>query len=103
MAKINELGRPVYFVSSQFEQFQTMVENTLVVVAEHSGKLNSLPNAHALGILGLQKTELENVYTFVPAYLRVTEAERNWRKSIQTMKTKNHMLDKLINGLNTLF
>lgn len=80
LAKINELGRPVYFVSSQFEQFQTMVENTLVVVAEHSGKLNSLPNAHALGILGLQKTELENVYTFVPAYLRVTEAERNWKE-----------------------
>jgi tRNA threonylcarbamoyladenosine biosynthesis protein TsaB len=80
LAKINELGKPVYFVSSQFEQFRKIIEDTLIVVAEHSGNLNSLPSAHALGILGYQKQELENVYTFVPAYLRVTEAERNWKE-----------------------
>jgi tRNA threonylcarbamoyladenosine biosynthesis protein TsaB len=80
LAKINELGRPVYFVSSQFEDFRTLVEDTLIVVAEHSGSLNSLPSAYALGLLGLQSPTLENVYTFVPEYLRVTEAERNWKE-----------------------
>ena len=57
-----------------------MVEDTLRVIAEHSTTLNSLPNAYALGLLGLQKQALENYYTFVPAYLRVTEAERNWKE-----------------------
>lgn len=78
--KINELGRPVYFVTTQFKDFQQLVEDTLIVVAEHSSDLNSLPNAYALGLLGMNRQELENVYTFVPAYLRVTEAERNWKE-----------------------
>lgn len=78
--KINELGRPVYFVTSQYAEFKEMVEDTLVVVADHSDNLNSLPNAYALGLLGLQQTKLENVYNFVPTYLRVTEAERNWKE-----------------------
>ncbi|WP_251920973.1 tRNA (adenosine(37)-N6)-threonylcarbamoyltransferase complex dimerization subunit type 1 TsaB [Pediococcus acidilactici] len=80
LAKINELGRSVYFINNHFEKFQPMVEDTLRVIAEHSTTLNSLPNAYALGLLGLQKQALENYYTFVPAYLRVTEAERNWKE-----------------------
>ena len=80
LAKINELGRSVYFINNPFEKFQPMVEDTLRVIAEHSTTLNSLPTAYALGLLGLQKQALENYYTFVPAYLRVTEAERNWKE-----------------------
>ena len=80
LLKINEFGKSVYFVTNAYEKFRTAVENTLTVVPNHSLEVNSLPNAYALGILGYQSTKTENVFTFVPSYLRVTEAERNWKE-----------------------
>ncbi|AEV94808.1 tRNA (adenosine(37)-N6)-threonylcarbamoyltransferase complex dimerization subunit type 1 TsaB [Pediococcus claussenii] len=78
---LNGLGKSVYFISTDFDKFQLEIEDTLKVIAEHSNRLNNLPNAFALGLLGFQKQELENVFSFIPNYLRKTEAERTWETS----------------------
>lgn len=38
-----------------------------------------LPRASVLGFLGMDK-ETEEVHTFIPSYLKLAEAEENWRK-----------------------
>ena len=38
-----------------------------------------LPRAGVLGILGMNKIP-ENIHTFIPSYMKLAEAEENWRK-----------------------
>lgn len=77
--QINQIGKSVNFITTDFKDFRESIENTLVVPSSHLDGWNALPNAYFLGLMGLKKNELENVYTAVPQYLRVTEAERNWK------------------------
>lgn len=62
--------------AKHIETFEEQLHNRLSVAAPQF----HLPKAGVLGLLGLAH-EAEEVHTFTPEYLKLAEAEENWRKA----------------------
>ena len=51
----------------------------------------NLPNAYVLGKLGLHAEPVAHPFNFVPRYLRLTEAEVEWKKRHPQEETKPYV------------
>ena len=74
------LRQPAVFVGADVEKFADEIRATLGAKANLADPLRAYPRASRLALLGLHAKPV-SVMDFVPTYLRLTEAERNWLKT----------------------
>lgn len=86
LSEVAMLGLPTVFVGVDVPLFHEAIATTLGGQASFADPVSALPNAGRLGLLG-EVAEPVSVFTFVPRYLRLTEAERNW---LDTHDDKGH-------------
>lgn len=80
LAEVAILAQPVTFVGVDVPKFTGDIEGALGASAHFVDAVSALPRASRLGALG-RFAPTTNVFTFVPRYLRLTEAEVNWLKT----------------------
>lgn len=86
LRELNELNQPVFFLSPDFEKHETLIYESGIetIHAPNSSHLLRPSN-----LLMLSETEpTVPAHEVVPNYLRVTEAEANWKK--RQKAGKNH-------------
>ncbi|PWF99397.1 tRNA (adenosine(37)-N6)-threonylcarbamoyltransferase complex dimerization subunit type 1 TsaB [Levilactobacillus bambusae] len=71
-------NEPIYAIGDA-ENFKTELEAAWSQVVFGTPAVN-LPRAGVLGLLGTQGTPITDVDNFVPRYLRLTQAEAEWRE-----------------------
>ncbi|WP_125705269.1 tRNA (adenosine(37)-N6)-threonylcarbamoyltransferase complex dimerization subunit type 1 TsaB [Lacticaseibacillus daqingensis] len=74
------LNQPVTFVGADVPQFRATIEEALGSAAHFVDAIDALPHASRLAQLGGHAAPVSPI-TFVPRYLRLTEAETNWLKT----------------------
>ncbi|WP_203624300.1 MULTISPECIES: tRNA (adenosine(37)-N6)-threonylcarbamoyltransferase complex dimerization subunit type 1 TsaB [unclassified Lacticaseibacillus] len=80
LEELKLLRQPSTFVGSDVAKFTEPIKATLGASAHFVDALANLPQAGRLALLGARRTPVD-VTTFVPRYLRLTEAETNWLKT----------------------
>lgn len=85
LTELTELLQPyssIVFAGSDAHQFTEFFKEHLI------GKemiwttgVCDYPQAYQLGLLALKAQPLENIHCYVPAYLRLTQAEKQWQKN----------------------
>lgn len=80
LQELKLLRQPSTFVGSDVAKFAEPIKATLGASAHFVDPLANLPRAGRLAMLGARGTPVD-VTSFVPRYLRLTEAETNWLKT----------------------
>ena len=80
LGELKLLRQPSTFVGSDVVKFTESIKATLGASAHFVDALANLPQAGRLAMLGARRSPVD-VTTFVPRYLRLTEAETNWLKT----------------------
>ncbi|KRN23014.1 tRNA (adenosine(37)-N6)-threonylcarbamoyltransferase complex dimerization subunit type 1 TsaB [Lacticaseibacillus camelliae] len=80
LQELKLLRQPSTFVGSDVAKFADPIKATLGASAHFVDSLSNLPQAGRLALLGANKSPVD-VTSFVPRYLRLTEAETNWLKT----------------------
>lgn len=90
LAKLNELDQKTLLlgdVTPKLADYLTDLADNLVLMPPAC----SLPSAYQLALLGQNETPITNLADFVPAYLRITEAEATWQKQNPTAKAQEYV------------
>ncbi|KRL39590.1 tRNA (adenosine(37)-N6)-threonylcarbamoyltransferase complex dimerization subunit type 1 TsaB [Lacticaseibacillus manihotivorans] len=80
LEEVRVLRQPAVFVGADVEKFADEIRSTLGAKANLADPLRAYPRASRIALLGMHAKPV-SVFDFVPTYLRVTEAERNWLKT----------------------
>lgn len=80
LAELALLKQPVTFIGGDVAKFRDAIKARLGAQAHFVDAVSALPQAGRLALLGQQATPVPPA-TFVPRYLRLTEAETNWLKT----------------------
>lgn len=80
LAELRLLHQPSTFVGSDVAQFADQIKARLGASAHFGDAMTNLPRAGRLAMLGATKAPAD-ITSFVPRYLRLTEAETNWLKT----------------------
>ncbi|WP_261810689.1 tRNA (adenosine(37)-N6)-threonylcarbamoyltransferase complex dimerization subunit type 1 TsaB [Levilactobacillus humaensis] len=75
---INEYGEPVWFLGDA-SHFTELIDTTISAATPNVSAWMNLPQAATIGLLGRHETPVKDVDQFVPNYLRLTQAEAEWR------------------------
>ncbi|BDZ30071.1 tRNA (adenosine(37)-N6)-threonylcarbamoyltransferase complex dimerization subunit type 1 TsaB [Lactiplantibacillus sp. WILCCON 0030] len=75
LAAIHE---PIVFVGSDVTQYAPALQAQLGEQFVRAQPQLDLPQAVVLGLMGRTATPVEKIHAFVPNYLRLTQAEREW-------------------------
>ncbi|CUS26731.1 peptidase M22, glycoprotease [Paucilactobacillus oligofermentans DSM 15707 = LMG 22743] len=78
--KINEKQQPVLIVGDILPEFKNQFETNSKFITL-GNEQSSFPSAFQLGLMGAKINPVSDIDSFVPDYLRITEAEMNWQKS----------------------
>ena len=70
---------PIVFVGSDVAPYADTLQANLGPRFVRAATQLDLPQATVLGLLGRTATPVENIHAFVPNYLRLTQAERDWQ------------------------
>lgn len=77
-------------VGEDYSKHQETFEKYLAERVKVAPPQQHIPKASALGILGLS-SEAEEVHTFIPNYLKLAEAEENWRNAHPDLVEDNYV------------
>lgn len=91
VANLVEMKAPVWFVGQDVAIYAETLKLQLADNFHQVSHAENLPNAFVLGQLGLQATPVEHPFNFVPKYLRLTEAEVEWKKKHPHEDTKPYV------------
>lgn len=83
---LKERNQPQIFVGTDVDLFKTQIIDILGEQAHFAPQFLNVPQAYILGLIGKDKTPVEQE-TFIPNYLRLTQAESQW---LETHSDKDH-------------
>ena len=69
---------PIVFIGSDVTQYETALQAQLGDQFVRAQSQLDLPQAVVLGLMGRTAAPVKEIHTFVPNYLRLTQAERDW-------------------------
>jgi len=90
-AKLLEMHKPVWFVGQYVSVYAAFLQDQLGPYFHQVSDAMNLPNAYVLGKLGLHAEPVAHPFNFVPRYLRLTEAEVEWKKRHPQEETKPYV------------
>lgn len=76
--QLTAFHEPIVFIGSDVAQYATALQAQLGDQFVRAQPQLDLPQASVLGLMGLTATPVTEIHTFVPNYLRLTQAERDW-------------------------
>ncbi|WAA12569.1 tRNA (adenosine(37)-N6)-threonylcarbamoyltransferase complex dimerization subunit type 1 TsaB [Fervidibacillus halotolerans] len=79
--KLNEYNEHVLMIGENAPTFQSVFETTLKDRVNFASVTVHNPRPGELGLIGMDQPEVD-VYSFVPNYLRLAEAEAKWREKM---------------------
>ncbi|WP_412988674.1 tRNA (adenosine(37)-N6)-threonylcarbamoyltransferase complex dimerization subunit type 1 TsaB [Pediococcus siamensis] len=82
---------PVYFVGADVATYANYLTEQLGSAFNRVSPAQDLPSAYVLGQLGSQAKPVSQPFDFVPNYLRLTEAEVEWKKHHPQEDTKPYV------------
>jgi len=82
---------PVWFVGQYVSVYAAFLQDQLGPYFHQVSDAMNLPNAYVLGILGFHAEPVAHPFNFVPRYLRLTEAEVEWKKRHPQEETKPYV------------
>ncbi|WP_429970625.1 tRNA (adenosine(37)-N6)-threonylcarbamoyltransferase complex dimerization subunit type 1 TsaB [Fructilactobacillus sp. Tb1] len=80
VAQVKEYDESIIFLGEDVEKY---AERLQTIFGDHFKTMvgiDNLPQAAKLGIYGEQQTPMKDIDSFVPKYLRLTQAEADWQK-----------------------
>ncbi|ALO03635.1 tRNA (adenosine(37)-N6)-threonylcarbamoyltransferase complex dimerization subunit type 1 TsaB [Lactiplantibacillus paraplantarum] len=72
-------NEPITFIGSDVDQYTSILQTALPNQFVRAAPQLDLPQAAVLGLLGQTMTPVAEIHNFVPNYLRLTQAEREWQ------------------------
>jgi len=75
---VKEYAEPVWFLGDA-DHFTELINTTVSAATPRISPWLNLPQVATIGLLGQQMTPVKDVDRFVPNYLRLTQAEAEWR------------------------
>ncbi|AYG36506.1 tRNA (adenosine(37)-N6)-threonylcarbamoyltransferase complex dimerization subunit type 1 TsaB [Lactiplantibacillus pentosus] len=76
LAAYNE---PIIFIGSDVDKYAAPLQQQLTTQFVRAQPQLDLPQAAVLGLMGRTMTPVSEIHNFVPNYLRLTQAERDWQ------------------------
>lgn len=76
LAAYNE---PIIFIGSDVDKYAAPLQQQLTTQFVRAQPQFDLPQAAVLGLMGRTMTPVSEIHNFVPNYLRLTQAERDWQ------------------------
>ncbi|EQM55048.1 endopeptidase [Lactiplantibacillus plantarum EGD-AQ4] len=76
LAAYNE---PITFIGSDVDKYAAPLQQQLTTQFVRAQPQLDLPQAAVLGLMGRTMTPVSEIHNFVPNYLRLTQAERDWQ------------------------
>ncbi|MCO7175501.1 tRNA (adenosine(37)-N6)-threonylcarbamoyltransferase complex dimerization subunit type 1 TsaB [Sporolactobacillus kofuensis] len=76
LAELSKLNKPVLFLSNDFDKWGELLRTYPFAVLGESTQ--NVPRAAELARIGIQKKPVLDIHHFLPAYLRLAEAEAKW-------------------------
>ncbi|WP_409021509.1 tRNA (adenosine(37)-N6)-threonylcarbamoyltransferase complex dimerization subunit type 1 TsaB [Dellaglioa sp. P0083] len=86
MNELKERNRPQIFVGTDVDLFKEQIIDILGDQAQFPASFLNIPQAFVLGLIGKDKEPVDQE-TFIPNYLRLTQAETQW---LETHSDKDH-------------
>ncbi|WP_047998964.1 tRNA (adenosine(37)-N6)-threonylcarbamoyltransferase complex dimerization subunit type 1 TsaB [Lactiplantibacillus herbarum] len=77
--QLAQYPEPLVFIGTDVEQYATDLQAQLADRFVRAQAQLDLPQATVLGLIGRQLPPVEHIHDFVPDYLRLTQAERDWQ------------------------
>ncbi|WP_318767069.1 tRNA (adenosine(37)-N6)-threonylcarbamoyltransferase complex dimerization subunit type 1 TsaB [Lactiplantibacillus carotarum] len=77
--KLVTYQEPIMFVGADVAQYEDALRAQLGDLFQRAQPQLDLPQASVVGLMGLTATPVEHLHAFVPNYLRLTQAERDWQ------------------------
>ncbi|NLR09947.1 MULTISPECIES: tRNA (adenosine(37)-N6)-threonylcarbamoyltransferase complex dimerization subunit type 1 TsaB [Lactobacillaceae] len=78
LTAVGEYGEPVWFLGDA-DHFRDLIGTTVSAATPAVSPWLNLPQVATIGLLGQKMTPVSDVDRFVPNYLRLTQAEAEWR------------------------
>jgi len=78
LTAVREYAEPIWFLGDA-SHFSDLIHTTISAATPVVSPWLNLPQAATIGLLGQDQTPIEDVDRFVPNYLRLTQAEAEWR------------------------
>jgi len=78
LTAVREYAEPIWFLGDA-SHFSDLIHTTISAATPAVSPWLNLPQAATIGLLGQDQTPIEDVDRFVPNYLRLTQAEAEWR------------------------
>lgn len=76
IVELSKLGKPVLFFSNDLEKWEDLLQTqSYAVLGENT---QNVPRAAELARIGARKEPVLDIHHFLPAYLRLAEAEAKW-------------------------
>ncbi|MDN5575346.1 MAG: tRNA (adenosine(37)-N6)-threonylcarbamoyltransferase complex dimerization subunit type 1 TsaB [Pediococcus sp.] len=91
IANLLEMQVPVWFIGQDVSIYEETLKLQLTDNFHRVSRAQDLPDAYVLGQLGLNEKPVEHPFNFVPKYLRLTEAEVEWKKKHPHEDTKPYV------------
>lgn len=76
IVELSKLGKPVLFLSNDLEKWEDLLQTQSYAVLGESTQ--NVPRAAELARIGARKEPVLDIHHFLPAYLRLAEAEAKW-------------------------
>ncbi|MDF2911574.1 MAG: tsaB, partial [Sporolactobacillus laevolacticus] len=76
IVELGKLGKPVLFLSNDLEKWEALLRTQSYAVLGESTQ--NVPRAAELARIGARKEPVLDIHHFLPAYLRLAEAEAKW-------------------------
>ena len=77
--RLVECNEPITFIGSDVDQYAPVLQSSLADRFVRAAPQLNLPQATVLGLLGQTMAPVAEIHNFVPNYLRLTQAERDWQ------------------------
>lgn len=77
--RLASYDEPITFVGADVDQYADALQQSLAKQFVHAAPQLDLPQAVVLGLMGRTLTPVSEIHNFVPNYLRLTQAERDWQ------------------------
>lgn len=91
VAQLASQQEPVWFVGQDVAVYAEILQEALGNNFRRVADAQNLPNAFVLGQLGLDAKPVAHPFNFIPKYLRLTQAEVEWKKQHPQEDTKPYV------------
>ncbi|ATU69819.1 tRNA (adenosine(37)-N6)-threonylcarbamoyltransferase complex dimerization subunit type 1 TsaB [Levilactobacillus brevis] len=90
LTAVTEYAEPVWFLGDA-AHFDDLINTTVSAATPGVSPWMNLPQAATIGLLGQQLSPVTDVDRFVPNYLRLTQAEAEWRAKNPNEDTESYV------------